>query len=82
MNREILDLPPEAVTEFLALAFAALQGNHHVPQHHGAGVEVPLAFLRVKFAGAQLIEWEAQHVRCPVYLPELPVDGVDALVVG
>ena len=55
VDRQILNLSIETVAELRALGLAALEGDHHVPQHHGARVHVPLAGVGVKLAGGELV---------------------------
>ena len=58
-----------------------LHGDDHVPQRHQPGARVRV-LLRGQLAGVKVELREAQHIRSPVHLPHVTVDGVDILVIG
>ena len=84
VDRQIGELPLDAVAELLGLGLGPLHGDDHVPQGAQAGLRVqfilPLAGGR--HAGGKLQHGEGEHVGGRVDLPLLQVDLPDPLVGG
>ena len=81
MDGEVAQLPLHAVAELLRLGRRPLQRDTHIPQGDQAGLRVLLPILRV-LSGLQVEHGEGEYVGGPVHLPHLPVNLVDARVVG
>ena len=84
MDRQISQLPLDAVAELLRLGLGPVQVNDHVPQVAQAGFRVVLLLPGAVGGGArgQVQHGKGEDVGHTVHLPLLPVDLPDALVVG
>ena len=82
MNRQIADLAPRRVPEFLRLLLRPLERDRHIPQRHESRFRV---FILVPIlgqdAGGKLEHRERQNVRRLVNIPVGLVDRADGRIV-